>query len=51
VIVAVETAELREMMYEVIIKMIEDGELVPVYNGCRLVDLEVNVGAGAARSN
>jgi hypothetical protein len=43
VIVAKGTEGLREVMYKVITRMIEDGELVPVYEGDELVDIIVKV--------
>ncbi len=51
VIVATGDEELREVMHQVIQKMIDDGELVPVYDGDRLVDVIVNVPDGALRNN
>jgi len=41
--VAKGTEGLREVMYKVITWMIEDGELVPVYEGDELVDIIVKV--------
>jgi hypothetical protein len=43
VIVARDEAELRQALYQVIKKMVEDGELVPVYDGDQLVDIRVVV--------
>ena len=37
--------ELRQALYQVIKKMVEDGELVPVYDGDQLVDIRVVVPA------
>ena len=41
---------LREMMYQVISQMVEDGELVPVYDDGELVDILVNLPDPASRN-
>jgi len=43
-------AVLREMMYQVITRMVEDGELVPIYDGDELVDIRVNLPDLACRN-
>jgi hypothetical protein len=48
--VATEAEGLREVMYKVINKMIEDGELVPVYEGDRLVNVIVHEPADDSRN-
>lgn len=38
--------ELRNVLYQIISRMVEDGELVPVYERGELVDIIVNMPAG-----